>query len=529
MKHIIIICLLSSLLPISLLAQAYNSLSYDIEGFSDLGKVIIDLDGEHLLLGIGSLCEGDKSCFTLIKTNWEGSIIWQKRYHTYPFSIKSSRIVQNQDKTFTTVGFRVVEDEHGQHHDMFMMKFSETGDSLWTKTYNGAKEDFGDDCIPTKDGGHIVSCVKNSHNKTSTKRDICLLKTDSLGTIIWEQIYETPDYSETTRNLEADIDGGFILGGYRSLGNREYQSLVIKTDSVGNQLWERSYGLVNEQRVAHIIPRQTGGYWMTAPLKVDSLFEGQTYPYQQIVAQLDQDGFITDALFFPANYEQEHRFMLELQNGDVLIIGVERDNPAFEHGSSTKGWAARVSPDLELIWEKSYAYEAGVGLCYFVDAIETAAGDLLITGQNTDTTYTELVIDSFTYVFTDYDPNAWLLKLDRDGCFKEACDDKIFVGIEDGINIPSNPHPFVLNGSLVPNPFSQQVHIQLNNLNASSSYQLIITDIVGRIIDRQSLLQGQSELQIEMEKQAAGIYLFSLWEKGTGSLIGSIRGVKGNE
>jgi hypothetical protein len=83
------------------------------------------------------------------------------------------------------------------------------------------------------DGGFIIAGVNN----VSGNENGVLLKTDSLGDVIWGNQYGN-ESSEVFRNVE-EISGG----GYLAIGNRNDQGivgmLIVKTDANGNHVWNQ--------------------------------------------------------------------------------------------------------------------------------------------------------------------------------------------------------------------------------------------------------------------------------------------------
>jgi len=108
----------------------------------------------------------------------------------------------------------------------------------WTRTYGGSQYDEGKAVKQTSDGGYIIAGTTNSFG--AGFQDVYLIKTDSLGNLIWSKTYGDSS-SEGGNSLDITLDGGYIIAGYKGyLGNSLFY--LIRADSLGDTLWTRTYG-----------------------------------------------------------------------------------------------------------------------------------------------------------------------------------------------------------------------------------------------------------------------------------------------
>lgn len=124
--------------------------------------------------------------------------------------------------------------------DIYLIKLDYKGDTSWTKVYGGAALDRGNYILQTTDGGYILACYTYSFGAGDA--DFLLIKTDSLGNILWNKTYGGTgiDYAF---NVGRTYDGNYIVFGLTtSFGIGNNGTSLLKIDSVGNIIWCKAYG-----------------------------------------------------------------------------------------------------------------------------------------------------------------------------------------------------------------------------------------------------------------------------------------------
>ncbi len=118
-----------------------------------------------------------------------------------------------------------------------LIKTDSLGDTIWAKAYSGSFNPL--EFESTQDGGYIITGTVQK-NYGSFDSDVLLLKTDSLGNILWYKTYGW-SYYDYGCSVHQTSDNGFLVTGYTigyGLGETIY---LIRADSVGNLLWSRTF------------------------------------------------------------------------------------------------------------------------------------------------------------------------------------------------------------------------------------------------------------------------------------------------
>jgi hypothetical protein len=229
----------------------YGGINYD-GGYS----VRQTRDGGFIIAGetesFGAGYEGYSDVY-LIKTDSLGDTLWTRTYKETDWDDEEGWSVQQTlDGGYIVAGYT---ESHGR--DVYLIKTDSLGNTLWAKTYGGAYSDQGYSVQQTTDGGYIVVGIAEDY-------DVYLIKTDSLGDMIWSETYGGGG-SDEGYSVQQTSDGGYVVAGYtQSFGAGAADVYLIKTDSLGDTLWTRTYGGASIDEGYSVQQTTDGGYIVVA-------------------------------------------------------------------------------------------------------------------------------------------------------------------------------------------------------------------------------------------------------------------------
>ena len=173
-----------------------------------------------------------------------------------PSSDYGHSVKQTPDGGYIILGFTY---SYGPLGNMWLIKTDSHGQVMWTKSYGGVQEDIGYDVQLTLDGGYIL--VGHTISQGKGDKDIWLLKTNSEGTVLWQRTYGgiAADWSHS---VYPSSDGGYIIAGFQ--GNKQAgDAWIIKTDNEGLVEWEKTIGGAARDASESIQQTTDGGYIIT--------------------------------------------------------------------------------------------------------------------------------------------------------------------------------------------------------------------------------------------------------------------------
>lgn len=230
-KKIIFLVAFFQIIGTCCLAQIKFEISYS-SGRHDQARAITQtLDSGYAVVGSTVSYEGNTDVY-LMKTDQFGTFLWAKRYGELGMEWGLD-IVETTDSGLAILGYG----HNNGVYDLLFIKTDKNGDSIYTKFIGEADWDFGYALKQTPDKGFIL--VGETY-KTGTSKAY-LVKLDSNGNTKWKKTFGT-----TLKSKFEDIiiarNGDFIMAGEtQSFGNGK-QVYLVRTDSLGNLIWEKNYG-----------------------------------------------------------------------------------------------------------------------------------------------------------------------------------------------------------------------------------------------------------------------------------------------
>jgi hypothetical protein len=352
------------------------------------------------------------------------------------------------------------------NRDALLVKLTENGDTLWTKTYGGNNFDNANVVSQTPDSGFVLMGVTQSFSNGPAS-DFYLIKTDKYGNQQWQQTYGTT-LAEDCVSGQITLDGGYVMAGQK---NNEFY--VVKTNNLGNMQWQRTYpgtsGVCFIKQLADSTYILSGAKWVSG-------FAGQAY-----LIKINKAGGVIWQNHYGSQTVNDWFYTqpVILWDGSIVVGGLQM--------SGSNGWGMLVKTDSagNEQWLRTY-YANPNNDNYVSDVKHTSDGGFLLSG---------------------YAQQPWLVKVDSLGCEVAGCS----VGVEEfGASAGSATE---LDLQVYPNPVSQELKVSSQNSKVEAGK---IFDVLGKEVLSQEPTTNNQQLTIDVSNLPNGIYfLTSIFEDKT--------------
>jgi len=209
----------------------------------------------------------------VMKCDTSGNVIWDKSIS----APQGTKIREEKDSNLAIASTKWIY-SGGDYQNVLLIKVDTSGNETWTKTYGGKNHNQCFDFDLTRDGGFIFAGHTRGYGVDNW--DYLLLKADASGNEEWVKTFGQPrgydpDYiHDESYGVRQTPDGGYIIAGgsgdeyaYSKCGHPagcsgEWKAYLVKTDSMGNRLWEGVYPTspVGNNAAEYVGLTSDGGY-----------------------------------------------------------------------------------------------------------------------------------------------------------------------------------------------------------------------------------------------------------------------------
>jgi predicted secreted protein len=322
-------------------SKTYGTLNND-EAYS----VQQTFDGGYILTGNTFPNQPWDSDLYLIRTNSSGDTLWTKTYGGAG-SETGVDVKQTTDNGYIICGYNAPVGSGG--FDVWLLKTNSSGDTSWTKTYGGNNNDFGNSVFQTDDGGYVI--IGSTESFGSGSSDFWIIKTSDTGDSLWSATYGG-FYNEIAFEAQATSDGGFIIAGYKQLqGFTNSDVWLLKIFSNGEIDWSKTYGgslddlaySVSETADAGFI---ASGYTKSYGSGMEDLWLIKTDMYGDTMWTKTFGGLSNDA----------GNSVIETAEGDFVVCGYTM---SYSASGDMDLWLVKTDISGYTLWSKTHGGSGG--------------------------------------------------------------------------------------------------------------------------------------------------------------------------
>jgi len=416
----------------------------------------------------------------------DGEVIYDKGVSDTASSRRVFDFIRAPDENFVACGHYLVADTFS----FYLVKFSSSGDEIWSQIYR--TEDRVAECLtvyPLSDGGFLLGGQQIIYTPSPVPGHALVIRVDSVGQELWRKTYGVINWQEKIKSIAPTPDGGFLMAGYAvyPFGSFiEFQGLLIKIDSLGNEEWMQRYGQSTVgEAFLEIKPTIDGNYLVTTDI---SYIPGASTTIGAFwMLKFDVAGNI----LWERKYRDSGPYtwaegFVELADGSIVAAGATINTST----DSQSGYLIKISAEGDSLW--SHIYDRNPD---YIDLFYSISGTM--DGG--------FVMSGFARRPDGSSQDVWILKVDSLGCAMPGC----FV-----VDVEGPPVVSVGKLEVWPNPFDALLRVRLSGPVGSAPARLRLYALSGQLLWEQALPPGAIEAQADLGALPPGAYFLMYVREG---------------
>ena len=524
MKKLIYTCIVSLLFfssksqPVIQWQNSYGGTSAD--HLNTGGRVFNNLsltnDGGYIFAGNSQSDDGDVSNhhgtnsvpdFWVVKLDSTGTIEWEKSLGGTGDD-DAEGVIQTSDGGYIVIGRNSSNDGDVMNHyggvdtsDAWIVKLDASGNIEWEKSFGGSDHDIGTQIMETSYGYLFLGDTRSSDGDVSTNLgaiDIWLVKIDTAGNVLWEKTYGGTG-GERPSTVHMTTDGGYIVSGFTTSSDGDVQSnqfpgflpiaWFLKVDSAGNIEWERTIGGSLFDTGSDAWQTSDGGYVLLSSSTSSDGDATCTHGSGDIhVMKVDASGNMEWSQCYGGTGNDAARSIRQMPDLGYIISGAtgSTDGDVSSLIGAVDCWLIKTDSIGNIEWEKTYGGSLQEDL---TGVVTTPDGGYVIAGESLSNDFD---VSGHHGATSEFD--IWIAKLSS-----------FATGVEEVVSVP-------VALSVYPNPFTKQTMITLT-LSSSEKVIVNVYDLFGRTVTtvvEKRLGQGNHAFSLNMEGAANGMYMISV-------------------
>ncbi len=468
-------------------AQVTINKVFDFNKAVEGGRSVLEVDDGYILCGIGNYPEFDEWLgIVILKIDKQGNLVFANKHGKtgQVWNTFGNSFLQMQGGNFFLAG--TIYDSITDDRDALAIKFNALGDTIWTKKIGAnLSEEYFLGALEDSNGNLYAIGAKEL---SQVNYDYFIVKTDSSGNQIWQRTYGGNRIDEGWA-MALTHDGNLIVAGGREFPPDIWDGHLMKMMPNGTPIWHQRYGTENgDCAIGRVNTTIDGGFVFLSCL--DTVINAGDEQFVVYVAKTDSSGNLLWRNFYngPSGAKANVIDMTrELNDGSIVFAGGKWS----DEQNRRIGWLVKLDADGNEIWERNPEFVdtrlVNQATCRLYDFKQTSDNGFICAGS------------AFGFgngLTSDY----WIIKLDEYGCEIPGC----HVGIKEKKNTGK---VFVY-----PNPAKEKIFVSIKSSNQQHAFKeavLKIYDVAGKEIYTQTSTlntSAYSEYYINTSNFPNGIY-----------------------
>ncbi|WP_239004442.1 aryl-sulfate sulfotransferase [Lacinutrix sp. WUR7] len=366
-------------------------------------SVVSTQDGGYAILGHTQSMDFDITDkpnesydYWVLKFDTENQLQWNKTYGGTGDD-RGNTIIQTTDGGFAILGQSASVDEDVTQNsgakDYWLTKLDAVGNIIWEKSFGYSGVDVGISLLQTNDNGYFITGILDvsaSGGAGNTKHaggDYWAIKLDATGNTIWSKYYGG-SYTDTPHDAVETNDGYIIVGSSDSddvdINNNKgtYDFWVVKIDTTGNIIWEKSFGGSGIDEAWAITNTNDGNYIVVGDTRSNDQDVSNLLGAADLwIIKISPDGDLIWEKTMGGSSFDAGRSISKTQDNGFIISGSSRsvDGDLNANNGQNDAWVFKIDNNANVSWQKTIG---GTNIDFAYDAVQLQNLSYVAVGES---------------------------------------------------------------------------------------------------------------------------------------------------
>ena len=300
--------------------------------------VVPTADGGYYSVGSTYSLTKDHDIF-LLRLDSIGDTIWTQTFGGSATDYGRD-VVVTDDSGCIIVGSTV--SSGAGKEDLIVMSISSSGNLEWSKTYGGANSDEGWSVRKTRDGNIIVCGTTSSSG--AGYGDLWLLKLTTSGDSIWAKTFGGAG-GESGMSVREAFDGYIAVGSTGSFGEGYSSIYAVKTNLNGDSVWVKTFGGPKSDIGFGVEISNLGDYIIAGA--TGSYGQGYNDAY---ILDITPSGDVVWEKTYGGLKDDRAYSVCTTPGGDLIVAGTTESSGQ----GAVDIYLLRLNPIGDLVWNKTF-------------------------------------------------------------------------------------------------------------------------------------------------------------------------------
>jgi tetratricopeptide (TPR) repeat protein len=307
--------------------------TYGGKGNDSINSLIQTTNIGYTFAGYTSSKGAGKEDVWIIKIDNRGNTLWEKTFggksNDYGYSL-----IKTTYNGYMVAGY--TSSKGAGKEDAWIIKLNNQGTKLWDRTYGGTGYDRFSSIFQTEDGRYVASGCSNS--KSRGGHDAWVMKLSGQGYKVWDKLYGGSN-DDWAFSIIQNKNKDYVFTGFTDLVKTSYYNfLIVKLNGSGYKIKENNFGGNKDERAYSIIQTQDGGYAIAGWTKSKGAGKSDGW-----VVKLDSEGRLIWDKTFGGTKNDKLLSIIQTSDGNYVLAGYTESKGL----GGTDAWIIKIRGDIQ--------------------------------------------------------------------------------------------------------------------------------------------------------------------------------------